>query len=611
MNFNSTPPSLVSTITCPSTFTVRNICYEPDSNAFWVGGWATDLSLVNMSGTVIRTIPAATHGLTSTYGTAYDTITPGGPFIWAINAASTVGVITQINATTGTPTGLTHACSDVGTAIGGGLWIQPGIVTGTVTLGGLLQNETLFGYNLASVIPDSFDIKMNSLTSPGKYLKNNTTVSLKGEIENVGSETITSFDLNYTVNGGSIITDNIGSVSIPYNTSYNYTHTNTWTPSATGMYDFVIWTSNINGNADADPSNDTVFKTVQVYDTTAFKKVIIEEFTGAWCGYCPEGAYIVDQLLTKHGDTLIAVGNHNGDDMVIAGGTAIQQAFSVTGYPNAMIDRKLFSGQAKETHSRGEWADNVKSQIGSYSPVAVSVEYSYNYATRQITATITADFVEPATGDMRFICEITEDSITGTGSGYNQVNYYNTTAGHPYNGAGNPIIGFVHRHVLIGLPSGAMGNAGVIPSTVAANSQYNENFTFTLPNGSDVTRVSIIGFVAYNSNIIGKREVLNSNEIHLSELTGIIEKDAANQLLSIYPNPTNDVAFIDFNLFDRSNVNVNIYNILGALVYSKDLGSFSKGKNLTAVDVNGLDNGLYIIQLKIGENTLTKKLTIN
>ncbi len=156
MNFNSSPPSLVSTITCPSALTIRNICYQPDSSAFWVGGWATDLSLVSMSGSVLRTISSTKHGLTSTYGTAYDTVSAGGPYIWAISAATGVNTtLTQINAYSGLPTGLTHDCStDICTSaeLGAGLWIQPNIVSNTVTLGGVIQNVKIFGYDLATAI---------------------------------------------------------------------------------------------------------------------------------------------------------------------------------------------------------------------------------------------------------------------------------------------------------------------------------------------------------------------------------------------------------------------------------------------------------------------------
>ncbi len=56
---------------------------------------------------------------------------------------------------------------------------------------------------------------------------------------------------------------------------------------------------------------------------------------------------------------------------------------------------------------------------------------------------------------------------------------------------------------------------------------------------------------------------------------------------------------------------MKIYNILGELVYSEDMGRVSKGKHLASIDVNSYNSGLYIVQLTIGENTITKKLNVN
>ncbi len=155
MDFNSTPPSLISTITSP-TETVRNICYDAEADggagAFWVGNWSTDFSLVSRSGTVLNTIPATSHGLLSTYGTAYDAYSSGGPYIWAISAGDPENTtIFQIKVSTGMPTGITHdITTDIASAgdLGGGLWIHSGIVAGTTTLGGLVQNTKIYGYEI-------------------------------------------------------------------------------------------------------------------------------------------------------------------------------------------------------------------------------------------------------------------------------------------------------------------------------------------------------------------------------------------------------------------------------------------------------------------------------
>ena len=37
------------------------------------------------------------------------------------------------------------------------------------------------------------------------------------------------------------------------------------------------------------------------------KKVLIEEFTGAWCGYCPDGAYRLENLINSNAENIIGV----------------------------------------------------------------------------------------------------------------------------------------------------------------------------------------------------------------------------------------------------------------------------------------------------------------
>lgn len=44
--------------------------------------------------------------------------------------------------------------------------------------------------------------------------------------------------------------------------------------------------------------------------STAYRKVLFDEYTGHTCIGCPEGHTILDQLLTQYGDTLVAVGIH-------------------------------------------------------------------------------------------------------------------------------------------------------------------------------------------------------------------------------------------------------------------------------------------------------------
>ncbi|HIO72090.1 MAG TPA: Omp28-related outer membrane protein, partial [Flavobacteriales bacterium] len=297
--------------------------------------------------------------------------------------------------------------------------------------------------------------------------------TLTGTLENLGSATVTSFDLHYTIDGASTVTSAISSVSIASGGSYTYSHPTAFSAGPAGVFhDIKIWASNINGNTDELPCNDTLEKSVFVYTgTSTSRQVLIEEFTGAWCGYCPDGHTKSDNLMNTY-PNVSAVMIHAGtatDAMKFTESLDIAAEFSATSFPGAMIDRVLFDGFDKVPHTRSNsnWENHTAERVNAYSPVDVSISKSYNSATRVIDATVTADFVDYAAGDIRINLFVVEDNVTGTGSGYDQANYLNTTPGSPFEGLGNPIVGYNHRHVLRAVPSGVPGTSGVIPGIVS------------------------------------------------------------------------------------------------------------------------------------------------
>ena len=90
-------------------------------------------------------------------------------------------------------------------------------------------------------------------------------VDVKGKIKNLGSTTITSMDVNYTINGGATLTQNLSALNINPFTTYEFSHPTVWTPTITGAYTLDLWISNINGlGADAVPTNDDLTKTINV-----------------------------------------------------------------------------------------------------------------------------------------------------------------------------------------------------------------------------------------------------------------------------------------------------------------------------------------------------------
>ena len=123
-------------------------------------------------------------------------------------------------------------------------------------------NET---FTFSVVPPAPIDGAMLEIKTPSYILAGN--INLEAKIKNLGSNTINSMDVSYTINGGAIVNQNLSGLSIYALTSYDFIHPTVWTPSSTGTYTVELWISNINGQGvDAVPSNDNLIKTINVKD---------------------------------------------------------------------------------------------------------------------------------------------------------------------------------------------------------------------------------------------------------------------------------------------------------------------------------------------------------
>jgi hypothetical protein len=129
---------------------VRAIAYDPDFDGFWANNWSTTITLFDKTGTQLNSFPVGAFG--SYYGFAHDEYTDGGPYLWGFSQDGSGNVIVQYEIATGTETGFTVDASGlvvVPGSIAGGLWIHPGVFSSnTVTIGGNIQNDQFFGYEL-------------------------------------------------------------------------------------------------------------------------------------------------------------------------------------------------------------------------------------------------------------------------------------------------------------------------------------------------------------------------------------------------------------------------------------------------------------------------------
>lgn len=78
----------------------------------------------------------------------------------------------------------------------------------------------------------------------------------------------------------------------------------------------------------------------------------------------------------------------------------------------------------------------------------------------------------------------------------------------------------------------------------------------------------------------------------------------------LYPNPTSSITNLALDLKSGSNVLVNVVNSLGQTISSQNFGFRAAGSNNFQLDMSEVSNGLYIIQVIIGNEWTSKVLSV-
>ncbi len=144
--------------TIPVPGPVRAVAYNPDEDVFYANNWSSEIMVFDrQSGALVSSFPVGAYG--SFYGFAYDSWSSGGPYLWGFSQDGSGDELVQIKLPEGTETGFTLDVSSllsVSGSIAGGLFTQPGMIPGTITLGGVIQNEVFFGLELTELAPNFF-----------------------------------------------------------------------------------------------------------------------------------------------------------------------------------------------------------------------------------------------------------------------------------------------------------------------------------------------------------------------------------------------------------------------------------------------------------------------
>jgi hypothetical protein len=91
------------------------------------------------------------------------------------------------------------------------------------------------------------------------------------------------------------------------------------------------------------------------------------------------------------------------------------------------------------------------------------------------------------------------------------------------------------------------------------------------------------------------------------ETLSVNEQEAVNPMTTtrVYPNPATDVLNIEVNASQASEMSINVYNIMGQNVMSKNV-NINTGMNTRSISTSELNSGIYFVTVKANgfENTM-------
>ncbi len=412
--------------------------------------------------------------------------------------------------------------------------------------------------------------------------------NIKGKLSNSGMNPITSYDVTYKLNETELPVYSVSDVNIAAGETVEFTHNVNFTD--TGMCTFEVKISNINGGDDDNSVNNVLTKEIHVLEK--LRPVVLEQFTTENCPNCPPVLKAVEAQLEEAGCSIILITHHAGyyTDF-LTNSTAETQAseFVDAGVPAGMYDRH-YNGKDNDNYQgidptptfyNGNPFGKIKYEERLFTPEKASVNINGTNENGELAITVSGNFLEDITHEVGVSLWITEDSILGTQTG----------------GGSN----WMHRYSQRAVVSERLGD----PITTGTNTgdTYTATYNTTLNSSWNTDQIYLVAFVGnINSSDVNDREILAAKQVKLTNLSEDANKEIVkNASIKIYPNPATDYVKVN----TPKNSTIQIYNILGNLVYSE-----KASQNNTNINVSGLKAGTYILKVVDAKATRTTKFNV-
>ncbi|MBR3951746.1 MAG: Omp28-related outer membrane protein [Bacteroidaceae bacterium] len=268
-----------------------------------------------------------------------------------------------------------------------------------------------------------------------------------------------------------------------------------------------------------------------------YKNVLVEEFTGIHCGYCPQAHKIVAELLKAQPEKVYAIAVHAGHysvphsdepDFRTSEGTEINNYFGISGYPAGMVNRQRYDDRI--IINRTSWATVASIEAQIVAPVNLWMKSSFDESTRTLTVDVEGYYTADTNADFNLLnVVVTENNIMGPQSG---------------GGLGSE---YMHQHMARAYLTSTWGDT---ITTCKKGDFFSKQYTYAVPESIKEVAVNpaeleVVAYIAVNEenilNVTGSVPEYKDIELPL-------EAEIAQSLI-----PVNGVYGYDFFELDLKN----------------------------------------------------------
>jgi len=470
--------------------------------------------------------------------------------------------------------------------------------------GGWLFGAAVDNINIMNVLNN--DLSLVSVTpvqgSSIAYGAVGSDKSINGVVFNGGANNITSYVVKYQ-QGASPVQSYTKSVTMAPFSNDTFTHNIPFTIPSVGEFPINVW---VELSGDENTTNNNADAFVQGVANMPTKRILFEEGTGTWCGWCPRGTVAMDEFANTHPGAAAQVAVHNNDPMSVSAYDGFIGTM-ISGYPSMVVDRKYVVDPSQLLDAYNELQDG----FGFAEITLGNVSISGGVATVPVTIvpSINIDGAKVA-------LIVTESNLSGpAGSNWDQANYYAGGGQGPMGGFENEASSvpntkyhFVGRSITPSPTGGASG----LPATMVAETPYELSLTANINAAWNQDNLQFIVVLLSSDD-----EALNTAFTDIPGLdpvlpggTAISNIEAGINNMEVYPNPTSDMLNVVFDMNQASSLHITVTDITGKVVYTTD-NKLTPGQNNLQIGTSSFSNGIYLLNAQTENGNATLKFVVS